>query len=152
LSKTILTALDDIILLGPRAAPLSGDIEQLLVRGIGPALAAFGVEGALADPRIDVHADVNGRDTIVAANDNWGTGGAAGTLRAQFAAVGAFDLPDTGSRDAALLATIEGARTKLALMQKSSSRQLTLPLEGTRGEFVRWVLGELEELKKTLGK
>lgn len=98
------------------AAPLivgtvvSGGAKPLLVRGIGPALAGFGVAGAMADPRLDVHADAAGRDTIVAANDNWASGGAT-ALRAAFAASGAFDLADATSRDAALLTTVDGGRT-----------------------------------------
>jgi L-ascorbate metabolism protein UlaG (beta-lactamase superfamily) len=92
-------------------AVAAGGNKPVLVRGIGPALAAFGVEGAVADPRLEVHADVNGRDTVVAANNDWGAGGAAAGLRAAFAASGAFDLPDANSRDAALLTTITGART-----------------------------------------
>lgn len=92
-------------------AVVTGGSKPLLVRGLGPALAAFGVEGTAADPRIEVHADANGRDTIVAANDDWGAGGAAAGLRTTFAAVGAFDLPEATSRDAALVTTVSGART-----------------------------------------
>ncbi len=92
-------------------AVVEGGGKSLLVRGVGPALATFGVEGAMADPRLDVHADVNGRDTIVASNNDWGTGGAAAALSATFVAVGAFDLPDAASRDAALITVFDGART-----------------------------------------
>ena len=44
------------------------DSKQILVRAIGPSLAAFGVPGALADPTLELH-DGNG-NTIVA-NDDW---------------------------------------------------------------------------------
>ena len=92
-------------------AVVSGGSKQMLVRGIGPALTAFGVAGAIADPRIEVHADVSGRDTVVASNNDWGAAGAAASLRATFTSVGAFDLADTASRDAALVTTIDSART-----------------------------------------
>lgn len=91
--------------------------KAMLVRGIGPTLASFGVTGALIDPRIDVHANVGGQDTIVAANNDWATGTGAGaasaatTLRATFTATGAFDLSDTTSRDAALVTSMDGPRT-----------------------------------------
>ncbi|HUR56965.1 MAG TPA: MBL fold metallo-hydrolase, partial [Opitutaceae bacterium] len=84
--------------------------KSMLIRGIGPALTAFGVPGALADPRLDVHAEVAGRDTIVGSNNDWASGGTA-TLRAAFLATGAFDLTDATGQDAALLTTIEGSRT-----------------------------------------
>ncbi len=98
------------------AAPLilgcvvTGGAKTVLVRGIGPALAGFGVTGVLIDPRLDVHADVGGRDTIVASNNDWASGGAA-ALRAVFVATGAFDLADVAGRDAALVTTIDGPRT-----------------------------------------
>jgi L-ascorbate metabolism protein UlaG (beta-lactamase superfamily) len=91
-------------------ATATGGGKAILVRGLGPALAAFGVAGTLPDPRLEVHAEVGGRDTIVVANDNWG-GGAAAALRAAFGATGAFDLTDPAGGDAALLTTIDGART-----------------------------------------
>jgi L-ascorbate metabolism protein UlaG (beta-lactamase superfamily) len=92
-------------------AVVAGGSKQMLVRGIGPALATFGVTGTLVDPRLDVHALVAGRDTIVASNNDWGAGGAAAGLRATFAAVGAFDLADPASRDAALVTPLDGSRT-----------------------------------------
>jgi L-ascorbate metabolism protein UlaG (beta-lactamase superfamily) len=91
-------------------AATTGGGKAILIRGIGPALAAFGVAGTLPDPRLEVHAEVGGRDTIVVSNDNWG-GGAAAALRAAFGATGAFDLTDAAGGDAALLTTIDGART-----------------------------------------
>lgn len=87
-----------------------GGSKPLLVRGVGPALAAFGLTDAMIDPRLDVHTEVAGRDTITASNNDWATGGVA-TLRAAFASVGAFDFADTASRDAALLLSIDGPRT-----------------------------------------
>lgn len=92
-------------------AVVAGGSKPVLIRGIGPALTFFGVSGALVDPRIDLHADVSGRDTIVASNNDWGTGGGAAALRTTFASVGAFDLPDAASRDAVLVTTLDNART-----------------------------------------
>lgn len=91
-------------------AATTGGSKSILVRGIGPTLAAFGVAGTLPDPRVDIHATVAGADTIVASNNDWATGGTA-TLRAAFAATGAFDLANAGSLDAALLTTLDASRT-----------------------------------------
>ncbi|MEY2878661.1 MAG: hypothetical protein RLZZ15_1041, partial [Verrucomicrobiota bacterium] len=69
--------------------------KPLLIRAVGPTLAAFGVAGVLADPKLEVLADT----AIVAANDNWGDTPALTALAAQ---VGAFAFGPAGSRDAAL--------------------------------------------------
>ena len=94
-------------------AVVDGDRKSVLVRGIGPSLAAFGVAGVMLDPVIEVHGRVNGGEVVLALNTDWGVGGAAAvaSLRATFATVGAFDLADTASRDAALVTSIEGANT-----------------------------------------
>jgi hypothetical protein len=75
--------------------------QRVLVRAVGPTLAAFGVTGALADPKLEVHDD---RGTPLAEDDNWNV-----ALAPQFAAVGAFALPE-GSRDAALVLTLTAGR------------------------------------------
>jgi len=72
--------------------------KKLLIRGVGPTLASYGVTGALADPRLDVYDSAN---HLLTGNDDWGSGGVA-VLRAAFTAAAEFDLPDS-SKDAALL-------------------------------------------------
>ena len=91
-------------------AAATGGSKSILIRAAGPALTGFGVTGALPDPRLELHADVAGRDTIVASNNDWASGGVA-TLRAAFASVGAFDFTNAASLDAALVTTIDGPRT-----------------------------------------
>jgi hypothetical protein len=77
---------------------------QVLVRGIGPGLSAYGVAGALGDPKIALY-DSAGR--LIADNDNWASGGTASTaaLTAAAGRIGAFPLGAT-SLDAALVATL----------------------------------------------
>ncbi len=77
--------------------------KQVLIRATGPALAALGVPGTLSDPRLDVY---NAANVVVQSNDNWGDNGGAAALSAAFNQVGAFPLPDTTSKDAALLITL----------------------------------------------
>jgi hypothetical protein len=83
---------------------VTGDApKRLLVRGVGPGLAAFGVAGAMTDPRLEVFRGGVGSDAPMVAGDNWGDApNDAGTLAAASASAGAFPLP-TGSRDAALV-------------------------------------------------
>jgi len=45
-----------------------GGFAQVIVRGIGPSLADFGVTGALADPFLELH---DGNGDVIASNDNW---------------------------------------------------------------------------------
>jgi hypothetical protein len=71
--------------------------KQLLIRAVGPGLAAFGVTGVLVDPRLELF---TGAGTRVTENDNW-----AASLAPTFSAVGAFGLT-VGSPDAALLTTL----------------------------------------------
>ncbi len=72
--------------------------KSVLIRAVGPGLTAFGVAGALRDPRLETYAG----QARTGGNDNWG-GGAA--LREAFAAAGAFPLAND-SLDAALTATV----------------------------------------------
>ncbi|MBI4623383.1 MAG: immunoglobulin domain-containing protein [Verrucomicrobia bacterium] len=76
--------------------------KTLLLRAIGPALNAFGVSGALADPVISVF-DAGGDKIFV--NDDWGGVPDVARLKSVSAAQGAFVLPE-GGRDAALLVTL----------------------------------------------
>jgi uncharacterized protein (DUF1800 family) len=82
---------------------------RLLIRAAGPALAGFGVTGALPNPQLTLIRTGTGGGTE-ATNDNWGTpvGSGAATvqvLRGAFAAAGAFAFADN-SLDAALLAEL----------------------------------------------
>ena len=77
---------------------------SLLVRGVGPGLAAFGVAGTLADPRITAY---DSASRVVASNDNWGLAANPSAIVATGAALGAFPLA-VGSLDAALLRDFAG--------------------------------------------
>lgn len=79
---------------------IRGGPKPLLVRAVGPTLTGFGVNGAIADPRLEVVFSATGGVTNT--NDNWGGGSA---LAALFVATGAFALP-TGSADAAIALTL----------------------------------------------
>lgn len=82
---------------------IGGSTEKtVLVRAAGPALAGFGVSGALANPTLSI---VNAQGQVVAQNDDWGSGGNATAINAASTRVGAFQF-GSGSRDAALLATL----------------------------------------------
>ena len=75
---------------------------QFLIRGIGPTLRAFGVNGALGDPVLTLTTALG---TIVATNDDWGSATNAFEIITTSATVGAFALPP-GSKDSALLISL----------------------------------------------
>ena len=102
----------------PAANPVAGFISKgrsrrVLVRGAGPALAAFGVSPLLTDPALLLQQA--GTGTTLASNDDWASDTA---LRNAFAATGAFDAyTDQGqarnfwsanSKDAAFTTTLDG--------------------------------------------
>jgi uncharacterized protein (DUF1800 family) len=91
----------NILITGFNIGP--GAPKTILIRATGPALADFGVTGALTDPRLELYSGA----TKVAENDNWSSpvGTATPVTAAAFSSVGAFGLT-AGSRDAALVATL----------------------------------------------
>ncbi|MBL9188870.1 MAG: hypothetical protein JNK23_15410 [Opitutaceae bacterium] len=73
---------------------------RILVRGVGPTLAGFGVPGVLADPQLTLTNQATGQ--VIASNDNWASGADAPIIAQAAVAAGAFPLAN-GSRDSALL-------------------------------------------------
>jgi hypothetical protein len=86
----------DILIAGFAVA--GSEPKRVLIRAAGPSLAALGVTGALADPRLEVIRE--GTGAIVATNDNWDS-----ALAPAASSVGAFALTP-GSRDAAIIVTL----------------------------------------------
>ncbi|MBA3571100.1 MAG: Ig-like domain-containing protein [Pyrinomonadaceae bacterium] len=94
---------DDVMIGGFIAGGSLGGTGSILVRALGPSLAASGVSGALEDPTLELH-DSNGG--LLGANDNW-----KDTQSADIIATG---IPPTDDREAAIVATLtEGAYTAI---------------------------------------
>ncbi|MBL9190368.1 MAG: PQQ-binding-like beta-propeller repeat protein [Opitutaceae bacterium] len=74
-----------------------GDERVHLMRGIGPALSAFGLAG-MPDPRLQVFSG----NIVIATNEDWGTNTGGFSVSETAAAVGAFPLP-IDSNDAAIV-------------------------------------------------
>ncbi len=83
---------------GTTTMPVS---KKFLIRGVGPALTAFGVTGALANPTLSI---IDSTGKTVATNDDWETNANLADLRAATSLL-AFPLAG-GSRDSALLVTL----------------------------------------------
>lgn len=76
----------------------AGQLRWVLVRGVGPTLASFGVPTPLADPVVQLRSSTG---TIIAANDNVATAPNLVLLNTVASAVGAFPLAN--ANEAALL-------------------------------------------------
>ena len=83
---------------------MSGGAKNVLLRAAGPTLGAFGVPETMVDPKLDLYSG----STLITSNDNWN---GSSSLAAIFQAAGAFAFSSTSSRDAALVASIDGGRT-----------------------------------------
>ncbi|MEZ5277280.1 MAG: redoxin domain-containing protein [Opitutaceae bacterium] len=71
---------------------------RVLIRGIGPSLAGFNLDGVLADPVLRLFQG----NAEVAVNDDWGSLADAASVRMEWQVAGAFDL-ESGTRDGVLL-------------------------------------------------
>lgn len=94
--------------------------KRMLIRAIGPTLAAFGVPDALADPVVTLFAGTK----VVSSNDNWSSAGPT-LIAAASSSVGAFALPD-GSADSALVITLPPGAYTVELAGKAEAEGVAL--------------------------
>jgi len=104
-----------------------GEGKTLLIRGVGPGLAPFGVAGRLNDPALVLR---NPDGVVLAANDNWGGNAEVAALAAQ---VGAFALPGPTSLDAASIVSVSAGQysAQVTSVGGSSGVVLTEVYDGT---------------------
>jgi hypothetical protein len=80
---------------------VAGDNMTLLMRGVGPGLAAYGVTNPLPDPKLTLFSGTN----PIATDTGWQSGSDANVLPVLTAQIGAFPLQQ-GSADSALIAVV----------------------------------------------
>ncbi|MFL6590013.1 MAG: pectinesterase family protein [Chthoniobacterales bacterium] len=85
---------DDVMIAGFILGDGSGS-SKVIVRGIGPSLAAAGIEQPLADPTLELH---DGNGITIAVNDNW-----RDTQQSEVEATG---LPPADDHESAIVATL----------------------------------------------
>jgi sugar lactone lactonase YvrE len=90
-------AIAGFVIHGPAGVP-----KQVLIRGVGPALAQFSVSGLLASPTITLFGPTNAE---ISSNTGWGSNADPAQVAAVSAEVGAFALP-ANSADSAMLAAL----------------------------------------------
>ena len=71
--------------------------KQVIIRAIGPSLAAFGVAGVLANPTLELH---NAGGALMANNDDWQTGG-------QWSQISASGYAPSDPHESAIVATLQ---------------------------------------------
>lgn len=82
---------------------VSGDTpKKFLVRAVGPGLKQFSVDGALADPKLEV---VNSAGQTIAVNDDWSISDNLVETKSVTQSLNIFAL-DAGSKDAAAVVTL----------------------------------------------
>jgi len=92
------------------------DPKKVIIRGIGPSLANFGVQGVLTDTTLELH---QGNSTL-ATNDNWKIDDQTG--QSQQATIQATNLSPSNDLESALIATLSpGAYTAILAGKNQSS-------------------------------
>jgi hypothetical protein len=71
------------------------DPTQVIVRALGPSLAAFGVDSPLSDPYLELH---DGNGTLLFSNDNWHS--------TQEQEIINTTIPPTNNKESAIVATL----------------------------------------------
>lgn len=91
---------DDVLIAG---FVVSGNLpKMMLVRGVGPGLADYGVTDFLVDPILEVYRATDAGPVLVGSNDNWGTDDGITEIQTATTQVGAFPLA-MESKDAAIV-------------------------------------------------
>ena len=93
---------DDDVMIG--GFIVSGGSSRVIVRTVGPSLGKAGVNGALEDTTLDF---VDGSGSLIAANDDWRTGG-------QEQQIIDSTVPPGDNRESAVVATLNPAVTPLS--------------------------------------
>ncbi len=94
--------------------------ESLLIRGSGPALAAFGLSGTLPDPQLQLY---NGGSALLDSNYGWK---GSTTISNAAAAVGAFAWSSNTSLDSALLESLAAGPYSAEVLGKSGDTGVAL--------------------------
>ena len=89
---------------------------RVLVRAIGPSLTSLGIQGALADPTLELH---DGNGATAATNDNWKINDQ--TQQSQEAELQATGNPPTNDLESAIVATLPAGPHTAIVRGKNNS-------------------------------
>jgi len=103
ISTRLRVGTDDNVLIGGFIVQGNGP-KKVILRAIGPSLTAAGLNGVLADPRLELH-DADG--TLIGRNDNWRTTQTGGVITGdQTTDIQSSTLAPTNEAEAAIVATL----------------------------------------------
>ena len=95
---------DNVLIEGFIVQGPSGSTKKMIVRAIGPSLAAFGITGAVANPTLEIH-DAN--NVTVATNNDWKTTQTGGLITGdQVAAINASQVAPGNDLESAIIADL----------------------------------------------
>jgi hypothetical protein len=97
---------DNVLIEGFIVQGPAGSTKKIIVRAIGPSLAASGITDALPNPTLEIHDATNG-NAIVATNDNWRTTQVGGLITAdQSAEIAASGVAPGNDLESAIIANL----------------------------------------------
>ncbi len=97
---------DNVLIEGFIVQGPAGSTKKIIVRAIGPSLAAFGISDALPNPTLEIH-DANNGNAIVATNDDWKTTQLGGFITAdQSAEIAASGVAPGNDLESAIIANL----------------------------------------------
>ena len=102
---------DNIAIAGFIVSGGSGTSKTFLIRGIGPSLSQYGLNGVLQDPMLELHGNSGGTFAI---NNNW-----KDSQRTQILSTGLAPMDD---REAAIYVTLAAAGSYTAVMRGNNNR------------------------------
>jgi hypothetical protein len=97
---------DNVLIEGFTVQGPAGSAKKIIVRAIGPSLAAFGITDALPNPTLEIH-DANNNNAIVATNDDWKVTQVGGIITAnQSAEISASGFAPGNDLESAIIANL----------------------------------------------
>jgi hypothetical protein len=105
----------DNVMIGGFILGNSSEGSNILVRGIGPSLAAVGIQNALANPTLELR---NGNGTLLGSNDNWKVNDQ--TQQSQESEIRATTIPPSNDFESAILTTLSPGNYTAVLAGKNS--------------------------------
>jgi endo-1,4-beta-xylanase len=103
--------------------------KSVLVRAVGPSLKTQGIDEAdvLADPKIEIHRNDAGVDSVIASNDDWGDNANSAEIVSTASRVGAHPFDPDDTKSSALLRTLQPGIYSFVIQVQDGASGIVLP-------------------------